>query len=107
MKKMIQDKYLNARGGFAKIISISCAKCSKMILVYQKDGFGNLKRLYFDRILSPKNLTKLQKKDLKEVSALKCSNCEEIIGNPYIYEKEKRKAFRLYQDSITKRKLEI
>ncbi len=74
-----------------------------MVITYQKDGPGNLRRLYLDRIFSPENLTDLQKLNLKDIPVLKCNKCNEVLGTPYIYIKENRKAFRLYQDAITKK----
>ncbi|MFA6170998.1 MAG: hypothetical protein WCW77_04000 [Patescibacteria group bacterium] len=98
-----KDKYKSARGGHSRLLDVLCRKCESQILVYQKDGPGNLKRLYFDRIFSPGHLTGLQALNIKDVSALKCKKCGEILGSPYIYPKEKRKAFRLYQDAVLKR----
>jgi len=85
------------------LLSIFCRKCSNMVITYQKDGPGNLRRLYLDRIFSPENLTDLQKLNLKDIPVLKCNKCNEVLGTPYIYIKENRKAFRLYQDAITKK----
>jgi L-amino acid N-acyltransferase YncA len=45
----------------------------------------------------------LQNKNIKEVPALKCQKCGEVLGTAYIYPKEKRPAYRLYQDSVIKR----
>ena len=59
--------------------------------------------MYLDRIFEPVELTGLESMDIKDVPALKCKKCSEILGTPYIYLKEKRKAFRLYQDSVVKR----
>ncbi|MAG47825.1 hypothetical protein CL617_04420 [archaeon] len=101
--KIKKDKYKSSRGSHSRILNISCRKCESFVLTYQKDGPGNLRRLYLDRIFSPKNLTDLGKKSIKEISLLKCKKCDETLGNAYIYEKENRKAFRLYQDSIIKK----
>ena len=49
---MKKDKYLRERGGTAKIIDVACTKCGNILLVYQKDGPGWLKRCYLNRILS-------------------------------------------------------
>ncbi len=85
------------------MVNVYCRKCENIVLVYQKDGPGNLRRLYLDRVFSPSELTDLQKLDIDKIPALKCRKCSEILGAPYIYPKEKRKAFRLFQDSIIKR----
>jgi len=101
--KFKKDKYKSARGSYSRILSLSCRKCGEKILIYQKDGPGNLRRVYFDRIFSPEKLTNLQSKPLKEIPILRCPKCKEHLGTSYIYEKETRKAFRVYQDSFTKK----
>jgi len=98
-----RDKYKSARGGHSRLLNIYCRKCENIVLVYQKDGHGNLRRLYLDRIFSPDNFVGLQTLNLDNISVLKCKKCSEILGVPYIYAKEKRKAFRLFQDSVIKR----
>ncbi len=98
-----KDKYKSARGGHSRLLSICCRKCENVVAVYQKDGPGNLRRLYLDRIFAPAILVGLQALSINDVSALKCKKCSEVLGTPYIYAKEKRKAFRLYQDSVIKR----
>jgi len=97
------DKYKKARGGRSHLLIISCAKCGNKILEYQKDGPGTLKRMYFDRINAPEKLMGLQNKNLKNISILKCSSCKHILAYPYIYKKEKRGAFRVFQDALTKK----
>ncbi len=101
--RLKRDKYKSARGGDSKLLNIFCRKCGNLILTYQKDGPGSLIRLYFDRIFSPEKLVDLQKLNIKDVPVLKCSKCDEGLGTLYIYVKENRKAFRLLQDSITKK----
>ncbi len=97
-----KDKYWEARGRYARLLAIHCRKCKDLICIYQKDGPGNLRRLYLDRIVHPKNLAALRDKQLKKIILLKCKNCNEILGTHYEYKKEKRKAFRLYQDAVSK-----
>ena len=98
-----RDKYKAARGGYSRLLNIYCRKCENAFLVYQKDGPGNLRRLYLDKICAPQDMSGLQALNIKDVPALKCKKCAEILGSPYIYKKEKRKSFRLYQDAIIKR----
>jgi ribosomal protein S27E len=97
-----RDLYQEARGGHSRLINIYCRKCKQLIAVYQKDGSGNLRRMYLDRIYSPLSLTNLQCKPLGRISILNCSKCKEILGTPTMYQKENRKVFRLYQDAIIK-----
>ena len=100
--KFKKDKYKKARGNKSKLLNIYCDSCDAFILTYQKDGPGQLKRLYLDRIFHPKNLTNLDKQPLNKIQNLVCSNCKGPIATPYIYKKENRKAFRLYQSAVNK-----
>lgn len=103
MSKLTTDRFRKARGGYSRLLRISCAKCKREILQYQKDGPGPLKRMYFDRIHAPESLVSLQYKSLKDVSTLTCAKCKRMIAVPYVYQKEKRKAFRVFQDAVVKR----
>ncbi len=87
-----RDKYKSARGGWSRILKITCAKCHALITSYQKDGPGELKRMYLDR-MSPSSTKK----------ALACPSCKELLGTLYVYPKEKRLAYRLFQDSVRKK----
>lgn len=98
-----KDKYKSARGGHSRLLDVSCRKCGELVVVYQKDGPGNLRRLYLDRILAPDTATQLQTNPINNIPALRCKKCGEILGTPYIYEKERRKAYRLFQDSVIRR----
>ena len=44
------DTYKKARGGYARLLAVSCATCGTHLFYYQKDGPGIVKRLYLDRI---------------------------------------------------------
>lgn len=88
------DKYKRTRGGYSRLLSISCQKCSEHICEYQKDGPGNLRRMYIDRIVDPK--VSILRKDLS------CSK-NHLIGVKIIYEKENRPAFRLLAESFIKK----
>jgi len=96
MSKIIlkNDKYKKARGGYSRLLNISCQKCGKQVCQYQKDGPGNLRRMYLDRI-SDKKVPILEK-------SLSCPEGH-IIGVKIIYEKENRPAFRLFVDSVIKK----
>lgn len=90
-----KDQYRTARGGHSRFLNIFCDSCSAHLFLYQKDGPGELKRMYLDRIHAPK--VNKKGKDFK------CPKCTKIIGTFYIYEKEKRQAIRLYQGSVMKK----
>lgn len=98
-----KDKYKSVRGGHSRLLNVCCRKCENVVVVYQKDGSGNLRRLYLDRIFAPIEMIGLQSLNIKDVPVLKCKKCSEVLGTPYIYIKEKRKAFRLHQDSVIRR----
>lgn len=74
-------------------------------MVYQKDGPGPLKRVYLDRIFDPVGLKDLQLSPLKSITPLKCKKCQRVIGVPYVYSKEKRKAFMIEMGSVAKKAL--
>jgi len=93
--KLKNDKYRKARGGYARVLHVYCSSCKSYLLSYQKDGPGPLKRLYLDRIFTP-NIP-------SQTRELICKNCKIVIGTFYIYEKEKRPSFRLYQSAVFKK----
>lgn len=98
------DGYRRKRGGQAKFFLLSCAQCNTKLMLYQKDDpRGTLKRLYFDRIVAPKRLAVLAHQPMKSISILQCEKCEHLIGVPYIYPKEKRKAFLLSIGGVKKK----
>ena len=92
--KLKNDKYKKARGGYSRLLRISCQKCGSLICLYQKDGSGGLRRMYVDRISEPE--VSLARKDLT------CPKGH-LLGVKIIYEKEKRPAFRLFVDSVAKK----
>ena len=100
-----RDKYREARGAYSRMLNISCRKCKSLVAVYQKDGPGNLRRMYLDRIFGPASLVR----GVQRLPVFKCKECGEVLGTLYVYEKEKRKAFRIYQDAVIKkvRKLNV
>ena len=61
------DKYRKSRGGYSRFLDIYCDHCGKKVFIYQKDGLGELKRLYLDRIISDK--------PIKSNSSLECPHC--------------------------------
>ena len=102
-----QDKYKKVRGGYSRFLDIKCEKCGNYIATYQKDGPAPLKRMYIDRIFSPQNLVNLQKAAIKKIPNLICQKCKQIIGITYIYKKEDRPAFRLFEGSVIKKIVKI
>lgn len=98
-----KDQYRKARGGYSRFLNVSCSECGNFLLLYQKDGPGILKRMYMDRIFEPEKLANFQLMEISEAPNLVCGKCGLLIGTPYIYEKENRKAFLLRQGSFSKK----
>ena len=93
--KLKNDKYRKVRGGHSRFLKVSCESCGEFLFLYQKDGPGPLKRVYIDRIISSSIFGKIKQ--------LICKSCKKVIGTFYVYPKEKRPAYRLYQDAVIKR----
>ncbi len=91
--KLKNDQYRRVRDGKTKQLVIQYSSCSDVICEYQKDGHGQLLRMYLDRILNPTV-------DVTGAS-LKCSHGH-ILGVKMVYAKEDRPAFRLIPGSIKK-----
>ena len=102
------DKYRRARGGTAKLLRLKCAKCETDLMIYQKDGPGNLLRCYLNRIFSPPELKGLQDdeniREPRDLLNLICSSCQEKIGHPIRY-RDGRLAFSLIHGSVAKHNL--
>lgn len=97
MKKTVfrSDKFKKARGGYSRLLQISCEKCDANVCLYQKDGPGLLKRMYVDRMIN--SSASLANKELR------CPSCKETLGIRIIYKKEQRPAYRLFAGAITKK----
>jgi hypothetical protein len=87
------DKYKKSRGGYSRMLELSCVSCGAYITQYQKDGPGMLKRLYVDRMSEPQTYQ----------SFLVCSGCQKELGRYFIYEKENRPAYRLFAGTVAKK----
>jgi hypothetical protein len=92
--KFKNDRYKKVRGGYSRFLQIACQKCNFVICKYQKDGSGNLRRMYMDRIVEPR--VSIGRKDLT------CPKGH-LLGVKIIYAKENRPAFRLFVDSVSKK----
>ena len=88
------DKYRKSRGGYSRFLKIACQECGAVVCSYQKDGPGNLRRMYLDRIVESKVSLSGKK--------LSCSKGH-LLGNKITYKKENRPAFRLFVDAVTKK----
>lgn len=97
---------MRARGGTARMIDISCAKCGSLVLNYQKDGIGYLHRCYINRITAPEKYAKLQGFDITETKDLPnlICDCGEVIGHPMRHA-DGRLAFRLERGKFKRKKV--
>ena len=101
--KIKKDSFRKSRGGSSKMLDIKCAKCGEHIATYQKDGPGPLKRMYMDRIFEPSKYNEYADSATpKKAPAMKCGGCGELVGSPYVYDKEKRPAYRMFQSAVIK-----
>ena len=96
--RLLKDQYRTARGGYSRLLKIACEKCGAEVCSYQKDGPGNVRRMYIDRISKPK--VSLITKHIF------CPN-HHLLGVKVIYEKEKRMAFRMFVDAIRKKVVKL
>ena len=96
-----RDHYMKERGEPAWI-RIHCLRCHSLLLLYQKDGPGPLKRCYLDRIALPKQWAELCNHpfDPHSCPELSCSFCRRLIGLPFVYEKENRPSFHLLEETF-------
>lgn len=101
--KLKNDRFKKNRGGYSRLLDISCEGCGQHLCFYQKDGPGMLKRMYFDRIYSSKEYSNLENLSIKKSPQLICKNCGRLLGVPIEFKKEKRLAFRLFQGAVTKK----
>lgn len=87
------------------MFDVYCAGCGAWILQYQKDGHGQLLRIYLNRISAPQALAKLQSdpkiKEPKDMPNLLCSKCLTVIGSPMRHD-DGRLAFRLMKGKYSK-----
>jgi len=101
--KLKSDQYKKNRGGYSRLMDISCEGCGTHLCFYQKDGPGILKRMYLDRIYKSDSYSGLEHTKLSKLPQLICKECGRHLGMPINYEKENRSAFRLFQGSVIKK----
>ena len=88
-----RDKYRRVRGGYSRILDVSCEHCGCHLFFYQKDGPGILKRVYIDRMIPSKDVGK----------QLLCPECSRVVGMHSIFKKENRPCYRLFVGSVIKK----
>lgn len=97
--KFKQDIYTKNRGNYSEFLNLHCRKCKIKIAKYQKDGHGNLLRIYVDRISENDELIENFAIDRKII----CPHCKRLLGLGYLYPKEQRPSYILFQDTIVKK----
>jgi hypothetical protein len=97
------DAYKKSRGGYSRLLAISCESCGALICHYQKDGPGILRRMYLDRISGSSHYVGLQHTKEKDIPNLLCTPCDRVLGVCVTYEKEQRLAYRLFVGAVTKK----
>lgn len=104
--KLMKDKYSRERGGHSAMLEICCSSCKIQLFIYQKDGPGELKRCYLDRIAYTNPLFGIAQQviDGWQVGNLACPNCSQRVGFPMIYVKERRPAIRMSRGKFSKSK---
>ena len=106
--RLKKDRFSKTRGGTSQFLNIFCSQCRTWILLYQKDGPGQLLRLYLDRIHAPENLAALQDlytvHTVNSVLPLKCPSCGALIAVAMIYDQEHRIAYRLIHGTFIKQR---
>ncbi|MCL5419707.1 MAG: hypothetical protein M1354_02395 [Candidatus Marsarchaeota archaeon] len=107
--RLVRDRYSRIRGGKSKLVRISCRKCKAVVMLYQKDGPGWLKRCYLNRIFGPERLARLQNDktvvEPEDMPVLRCGSCRAVIGIPSRH-KDNRLAFRIIRGSFIRRGVE-
>ena len=107
--RLKNDRSRKDRGGDAQFLALSCASCNAKLLLYQKDGRGNLLRLYLNRIFAPSRLAELQNKGIQrpqDMKNLNCPECGNLIGTPMRH-LDDRLAYRLKRGSFSKEKCAV
>lgn len=92
MYKIKNDRYRKSRGGYSRILDITCEHCGQHICYYQKDGPGSLRRMYVDRMIDLRPTGKV----------LSCNNCHRELAIRIIWQKENRPAYRLFVEAVNK-----
>lgn len=87
-----------------RLFDLLCGQCGGHVVLYRKEGSGNLLRLYLDRILAPEEISGLiQPLAKSKLPSLTCSECGQLIGVPMAHGKKNRPAFRLIKGAFRKK----
>lgn len=92
MYRIKNDKFRKARGGYSRILDITCEHCDHHVCYYQKDGPGTLRRMYVDRMIDVRPAGPI----------LACDNCQRDLAVRIMWQKEDRPAYRLFVEAVKK-----
>lgn len=104
LPKFTKDRAYRRRGGSAEWLLLDCVSCKSNLAFYQKDGPGNILRLYLDRISDSDGDRPYKQTPFNQVRNLGCYACNALIGVPLLYDKDPqpRPAIRLVQPGVEK-----
>ena len=103
MSRIRRDRFYRARGGSAQLVRLVCGRCRTFLCVYQKDGMGNLLRIYWDRVSDLRDHAEYSPGATQdEMSPLLCDGCGHLLGVPMTYADEDRLAWRLERGAVHK-----
>ena len=98
------DRYKRARGGYSRLLIISCEECGRHICDHQKDGPGILRRIYLDRISNSKKYSGLRDVSIGKIPPMKCDPRDRILGVCVNYDKENRLTYCMFVGVATKKR---
>ena len=102
-----RDRFYRARGGTARLLRIACGYCGSYLCIYQKDGNGKLRRLYWDRLSKATfvvaHTAGASQSDMRPAV---CGACGHTVGAPVAYAPENRLAWRLLPGAVRRSRIE-
>ena len=102
-----RDRFYRARGGTATMLRIECGRCGGYLCLYQKDGNGRLRRLYWDRVFNATFATAYTARASRsQMQAAVCRGCGHVVGLPMTYARESRLAWRLVPGAVHRTRLD-
>lgn len=67
------------RGTWSRFYRVKCRKCDCPVTLYQKDGPGELRRMYLDRFVGGSIYDLVPLDEIPLAPPLVCNNCGEIL----------------------------
>ncbi|CAH6418546.1 Hypothetical protein POVN_LOCUS263, partial [uncultured virus] len=103
------ERRISETGEGSKILKLTCMRCSAHLMMYQKDGGGDLHRCYYDRILDRGTghlhgwKSRSTAAAIKKQGDITCDQCGTKVGELVTYSKynECRLAYELRVTKFT------